>query len=191
MSLVFLDTETTGLDPVRHQVFEVAWAVDDGPLKRVVLKHDLGEGADPRALRVNKYLDRRIDECPFGLYNYGDEPAAHLMENMGDHEAALRAIRQDWSDAHLVCSNPAFDESFLVPYLRKYGITWDAPFWHHRKVALESYAMAKFGWTQPKGMKAVRDELVDHHQLPIPEPDHTAVGDVIVLRQCFHALEAL
>ena len=57
MTLVYLDTETTGLDYRRHAVWEIAYAVDDGPVRSSIVSHDLFD-ADPEALQLNGYYDR-------------------------------------------------------------------------------------------------------------------------------------
>jgi oligoribonuclease (3'-5' exoribonuclease) len=46
MTLVFLDTETTGLDPNRHEIWEVAYAVEDDPIVSGSVHHSL-RNADP------------------------------------------------------------------------------------------------------------------------------------------------
>lgn len=39
--LVFLDTETTGLDPARHEVWEIAYAVGKHDILSAIVPHQL------------------------------------------------------------------------------------------------------------------------------------------------------
>jgi len=132
MSLVFLDTETTGLDPARHSVWEIAYAVDDGPILSSFVSHST-EGADPKALRLNGYLDR-----------FGGEPFLGL-----DFEAVLR---EALDGATLVGANPSFDAAFLQA-------RWRYRPWKYRLLDVEAYAMPALGLTEPKGLAYIAKEL--------------------------------
>lgn len=168
MSLVYIDTETTGLDPLRHDVVEVAWAVEDGPVQRVVLPHTL-DGADPVALTVCQYFERRLDEQQCSLDPY-----------VTRQRRLLRVLR----GATLVGSNPAFDAAFLR---RKLG----AAVWHHRLFDVSAYAAGVLGLDELLGLAELRRHLVERHGAEIPEPDHTAAGDVATVRAAFLALRRL
>lgn len=89
MNLVFLDTETTGLNPARHEVWEVAWAVDRGPIHSGRLHHSL-RNAHPVVLEINRYHDRQATA-------WADE----------------KQLLVDLAGATLVAANPAFDSGFL------------------------------------------------------------------------------
>jgi hypothetical protein len=159
MSLVFLDTETTGLDPALHEVWEIAWAIDDGAILSRVLPHSLAT-ADPEALALNHYWDR----FPGEEVDPGLDPF----------------LRKQFTGVTIVGSNPAFDTAFL-------RARWGVAPWHHRLIAVESMAFAVFGYEKPKGQAAVAADLRDRGY-EIPEPDHTAAGDVATLRAVYTAL---
>lgn len=164
-ALCFLDTETTGLDPVNHHAVEIAWALDDGPIHTFIPWHML-DGADPRALEINGYFDRQIDR----------QKEREQSPNEGDLLRHLRGVT-------LVGSNPAFDAAFL----RK---TLGVAVWQHRLIDVAAGAMWVFGWDKPKGLAAVVEELRDRGH-DIPDPDHTAAGDVAVTRSVFYALKGV
>lgn len=163
--LVFLDTETTGLCPHRHQVWEVAYAVNAGPIVTVQLPHSLNH-ADPVALRLNGYVDRvdpkMVDGRGLSMWKVEDE---------------LRGIVEG---CHIVGSNPSFDTAFLFA-------RWREQPWHHRRIDVTPMAMIRFGWDRPKGMKDIADALRRQGH-DIPAPDHTAAGDVATLRAVYEAL---
>jgi oligoribonuclease (3'-5' exoribonuclease) len=167
VTLVYLDTETTGLNPALHEIVEVAWAVDDGPIHCVVLPHTL-RNAEMAALNINGYFDRNLDERM--RYDIGSERPTDLVRDL------LRDLR----GATLVGANPAFDAAFLMA---RFGVQ----LWHYRLLDIEAYAAGVFGWALPRGLKDVRDELRDRGW-PLTQPDHTARGDVEVLRACHQAL---
>lgn len=164
MTLVFLDTETTGLDPARHDVWEVAWAVDDGPIESAFLAHDVA-GADPEALRLNGYMARR--------------PRLDVVASL----TAEHGLRQALTGATLVAANPAFDAAFL-------RARWGVAPWRYRLLDVEAYAMGALGYDTPQGLARIARDLrkLDH---AIPEPDHTAAADVATLRACYLALASL
>lgn len=130
---VYLDTETTGLNPLRHQVWEMAWALDDGPVNSAVVPHTL-DNADPRALEINRYHER-WDRA-----------------NLRDIEQPLRAAIQGQT---LVAANPAFDAAFLQS---RWGCWGNAP-WKYRMLDIEAYAAGVLGWDKPYGLATIAEEL--------------------------------
>jgi oligoribonuclease (3'-5' exoribonuclease) len=163
-ALVYLDIEATGLDPLVHDVVEIAWAVEDGEVRSYVPEHSLAF-ADGQALTVNRYFDRDLDR------------------RTDDTWSIQRELVRDLQGATVVGSNPAFDTMFLR---RKIGY---AP-WHHRLVDVSNVAMMVFDWHRPKGLVDVTAALVERG-LELPTPDHTATGDVECTRAVYLALREL
>jgi len=163
MTFVYLDTETTGLDPDRHEIWELAYAVDNGRIESGVMFHSLRH-ADPKALAMNGYWER----C-------GGSPEAWAELEGG--------VRFALDGATIVAANPAFDAAFL-------RARWGVTPWRYRMLDVEAYAMGALGWDEPRGLKDIRTELtmLGHD---IPEPDHTASGDVATLRACHYALAGI
>lgn len=159
MTYLFLDTETTGLDVETHAVWEIAYAIDDGPIHQSFVWHDF-KNADPKALEINNYGERMPDL-------FYDWNAAALFEQELQHVA---------KDQFLVGSNPAFDNRFLVK-------RWGHRPWNYRMIDLATYAMPHFGWSTPEGMAKIAKEL------GVEEHDHSAAKDVDVLRQCFFKIK--
>lgn len=155
-TFVYLDTETTGLDPGLHEVWEIAYAVDDGPVLECAVGH-VGASADPKALAMNGYHQRAT-------------PVAS-MRSM-EFEATLRGLL---SGASLVGANPAFDAAFL-------RARWGVAPWKYRMLDVEAYAMPALGLDEPKGLAFVAERL------GVAAPDHSAAGDVSVLRECHRRL---
>lgn len=167
MSLVYLDTETTGLDAARHSVWEIAYAIEEGPILSSFVGHSL-HSADPIALEIGRYYSR-VPTVAF----QGNKKSL-------DYEAELRTRL---TGCTIVGANPAFDAKMLEA--RWGGL---AP-WHYRLLDIESYAMPYFGWSKPKGMKDIYDRL-KNEGFDIPEPDHSAGGDVATLRRAHQILQS-
>jgi hypothetical protein len=96
------------------------------------------------------------------------------------HDPSLQIIL---TGATIVGSNPAFDTAML-------RARWGHAPWHHRLINVAEGAMWLFGWERPKGLADVRTALVERG-FEIPEPDHTAAGDVEATRTVYYALRSI
>ncbi|MGH9088817.1 MAG: hypothetical protein ACRDYZ_12040 [Acidimicrobiales bacterium] len=162
--LCFIDTETTGLDPRIHRPYEVCWWLDDEPNpKGGRLAHELTH-ADSMALKVGRYWERE-------------------MFKPGPNFVDAHALVRDLQGATLVGSNPAFDAAMLTRVI-------GAPIWHHRLINVAEGGMWVFGWERPKGLADVAVEC-RVRGFEIPEPDHTAEGDVRTTRAVYDALRSI
>jgi DNA polymerase III epsilon subunit-like protein len=132
--LIFLDIETTGLDPFRHQVWEIAYATEGGPIESGIVRHSLFT-ADPQALTLNGH-DERCECLGFQTYRKAFE-----ME-----------IKRALVGAVIVGANPAFDTKFL-------RMRWESEPWHYRMIDIEAYAMPHLGLDRPKGLAGIAEAL--------------------------------
>lgn len=162
-ALVYIDCETTGLDPDLHDIWEVAWTINDNiQVESRILSHQL-QTADPEALRLNKYWDR----APWG------------MQPEMNHDFDLE-FKEILTGNTIVAANPAFDASFLRS-------RWGTAPWHYRMIDVESMALAVLMYERPKGLAGITEDLISIGY-NIREPDHSARGDVMTLRDCYTAL---
>lgn len=175
--LVVVDVETSGLDPARHSVVEVAWwNLTTDARGHFIPPHDpstvLAE-AEIEALRVNRYVDR----IPGEQQDWKNEELARLHEQF-----------YDWGDNDvlrhtLAGANPAFDAAFLAVLFGNLEYHDGRRPWHHRLWDLSAYAAGVLGLDELPGLARVC-ELLD-----VAPPDHTAEGDVTATGLCLRALQ--
>lgn len=162
--VAFIDIETTGLDPARHDVWEIGMIVN-GNEYEWQLPVQVGK-ADSAALRINRYYERvrtgaEMDSRPDAAY----------------HIAKLTSGRM------IVGAVPSFDVSFLEPMLRNQGY---CPAWSHRLICVESLAAGAY-----KILPCGLGKLVEKMGISFdPMQAHTAIGDARLARAVFRAIYA-
>lgn len=155
----FVDTETTGLDPDRHDIWDVGLIVD-GAEYQWFLPIDLGR-AESIALRIGRFHERH----PFGDRNHDRD--IYVTE--------LDVFATDFAEAtrgrHLVGAVISFDEERLRKLLRANGA---CPEWHYHLVDVEALVAGKFSISPPWDSEELsRIAGVDPEQFD----RHTALGD--------------
>lgn len=194
--LAFVDTETTGLDPDRHQVWEVGLILRDdvGFDTEYLWQLPVDEGAaDPAALTVGDYYTRRwhdassddfTDQALGGQASYHGLRTAHIVpaDLMGDWAHIFAELTHG---AHLVGAVPAFDDAFLRRLLRTNGA---CPGWHYHLIDVEALAAGQLGryggrppWRSNDLSQAVGVNPDDYDR-------HTALGDARWARAIYNTV---
>lgn len=173
--LAFVDIETTGTDPLKHEIIEIGCLVarqnDDGTFAsvdefEVKVKPEHIETAEPAALRINGY-----DE--------GQWLFAHTLEE------ALKLLAQKvGEDATMVAHNITFDYSFLVNAHSRLGLS--DPFFH--KYDTLTMALMKFKDEEDVQRLSLR-ALCERFGVK-NEKAHTALADVRATFEVFKKLVA-
>lgn len=152
--ICFVDIETTGLDPRRHAIWEVGVVrVDAAGRSEFEWQVEIPPGAeaDPEALKVGGYYERRRDPV---------------------HDP-YRVANELWvllEGAYLAGAAPSFDAAFLGHFLRAH----DRPPqpWKHRLLCVETYAAGACGWPVPVSLSETCERLgVERRDA------HTALAD--------------
>lgn len=165
--VVFIDTETTGLDPARHELWEIALITANGleNVWRPKPKHF--ERADAGALRITSFYERTEDGWPW------ESP-----------RKAASDITFWTSGMHLVAAVPSFDATFLTALLGRYGLV---PAWHYHLVDVEALAAGRLGIAPPWDSAALADALgIDSADPQFAK--HTALGDARWAKAIYEAV---
>ena len=162
--LAFVDTETTGLNPDVHEIWEVALILrhDDYEEERSWLLPVTMAGADPKALSIGRFADRHPQGqhwCNRGTSTTGRAEFAHAFAGLTD-------------GAHLVGAVVSFDEERLRRLLLAENVK---PSWHYHLVDVEALAAGRLAtpppWNSNELSRAAGVEP------PGEEERHTALGD--------------
>ena len=156
--LVYLDTETTGLDASTDKLWELSYAVGNGEVKSLYFG----------VTDVSDFIDGLTK---FRARGIGKKPMSSPEEFQAFHVAS--------KDATMVSANPAHDKAFLQA-----ANLFD---FHYRMLDIESYAMHALDLDYVPGMKDIYDVL-KNYGYDIPAPDHSATGDVISMRSMHNLL---
>lgn len=174
--LIFLDTETTGLQPDRHTIWEIGWitAVHDADARRLTLNKGyqatvpLGYSAlvkaDPDALKVGHYEQRKTDGLREREAVIADLTAAiaQVMAQAGTDKVP-----------HFVGAVPGFDHAMLA----QNWVGWPGfgeGLWHYHLIDVETLAAGKLGVPPPYTSSALSEQMgatIDK------KARHTALGD--------------
>lgn len=128
--ILFVDVETTGLDPDRHHLWEIAVVDEAGETLLDAQIHVDLTTADPAALRINGYYRRRW-ETPV-LPRWLVQRLVGLLDG-----------------ATLAGAAPHFDAAFLDRWLRAHG---QCGTWSHRLLDVCTFAAPTLGWDRPRGL---------------------------------------
>lgn len=151
--LIYLDTETTGLEPGTDDLWELSYAVEHGQVETlyfgVTEVNDFIDG-------LTKFYARGIDKKP------------------RSSEEEFNKFLAVSKNATMVSANPSHDRGFL----KAAGLFN----FHYRMLDIESYAMHALDFEYVPGMQDIYQFLKDYGY-DIPAPDHSAAGDVISMRR--------
>jgi len=165
---IFLDLETTGLDPERDVITQIAWRWRDEVTNSTMWR--------------NFYV-------PFtgtcGVWAARHTLANHREPNVSSLDTALRSFMHtclllgvDGAKVYLVGANPTFDHSFLTRVMRE-------PPYDYHLIDVEAMAMALGGAHHPPTLREIRKLLGFEGQ---PLCNHDAAMDAEEVQFVFEAM---
>jgi DNA polymerase-3 subunit epsilon len=171
--LLFVDTETTGLDAAKHELLEVA-AIRTSPDGKTIkgtfeaklFPHNIA-GAEKTALEVNQY-----------------SPQEWTVEKCATPEAvvdALQRLAATDGGTVLVGQNVAFDEGFIKPLFDRFNMK--VPWGYHR---IDTVTLA---WPLYQTETSTLDglslkKLVSFLGITV-DPKHRAMADAMACREVY------
>lgn len=181
---VFLDTETSGLNPHKHCILEVAYKIIDvetGELKSsyeaiVAQSKMIWDRADPHSLIVNGFTWEKVCE--------GSSPekiAGAIITAF-----ARNGVRRN--EAIFICQNPSFDRAFfsqlIDPDLQE-SLGWP---YHWLDLASMYWAVKIKQESAPWENGVSKDKISEAYHLPPEAKPHRAMNGVDHLLQCYEAV---
>lgn len=169
--VIVVDCESLGLG-TWHPACEIAfWDLTTGEQRRFlpqIFPYDI-DTADKKALRINRYWERGLDQEP---QDRSGKELEHLHRLLAGNT--------------LAGSNPAFDAQKLDLAFDRRGWLTNQP-WHHRMLDLSNYAagVLDLPMNELPGLAQVCELL------NIAPGNHTAAEDVRATGECFLALQQI
>jgi len=158
--LVFIDIETTGLDPLQHEIIEIACLVVNPQTLEIRKEYHRKvwpehlETADPASLGVNKYSPKTWHE------------AKSLKE-------VLKELNSLTPGGQFIGYNISFDRSFIENAAREYGMMLN--FDYHW---IDVMSLVYFKSLSDKKLERLKlTHVCEIWGIPLKEA-HTAMGDV-------------
>ena len=197
--ICFIDTETTGLDPDQHAIWEVALITPCGG--EHVWQFPVEEmAADPFALNIGRYWERRWsadNDVPVLNAIYDAHNAKSRRKNFPDEGRAIRPnatwarhFRDLTAGCHLAGAVISFDEERLRRLLHSLGVLHR---WHYHIIDVEALAVGSLCGLHKRGRGGVADAVANGDVPGLPwksddlsaalgvkvsdEDRHTALGD--------------
>lgn len=182
MKRLFLDLETTGLDPRTHHLWEFA----------AILRDEYGCADEEFVWQIRPSLDTAdpvaLEKCRFEerfLVPDGRD-AVRVMSDGGlwklePHEA-LHDIQDLLRDAHIIGANPTFDDGFLKALMHAQGRRIG---WQYRLVCVENLVAGALKLPGPLSLRKSAEAMgvkVDD------DARHTALGDARLARDVYDAV---
>mgnify|MGYP001362496129 CR=1 FL=1 len=189
MRAVFLDIETTGLDPLKHKIIDIAFFVIDlsTQKKRMFYQSVIHQSQDVWDLRD-------VNSTEFNGFTF-----AEVAEGK-NAETVFQEIKQIFDEYQIkrgssffICQNPAFDRTFfsqLVSIPLQENFQWP----YHWLDLASMYFALKFKDSLhhnipfPEDMSLSKNNIAERFNIPPENKPHKAAGGVRHLLQCFEAL---
>jgi len=188
MYLIFLDTETSGLNPEKHRILEIAYKIIDSITGRTVNSYssviaqpaEVWAQSDPTSLEITGF--------------YWEDLLKGKTEKIVACEIAndLNCLDLANQEAVFICQNPSFDRSFFIQLINAdlqeyYG-------WPYHWLDLASmywtiYLLKNHGDTKIfKEHDLSKDAIAKSYGIPTEQLPHRAMNGVNHLIACYTAI---
>lgn len=183
---IFLDLETTGLDPFRHRVGDIAFSVVD-LASGEELEHyqsivkqpsDVWESKDSTSVQINGLSWEKISQ---------GKKETEIREEILTIFSRFKISR---GRSFFICQNPSFDRSFfsqIVPTYTQEKLNWP---YHWLDLASMYWALQIKEWRAsktplPASLTLSKNAIAAHFHLPPEITPHSASNGVRHLLLCY------
>lgn len=182
MDICFIDIETTGLDPDRHTITEIAFLRPGMATTAFCCFFDLTVEehavATPKALELNHYYQRANHPIR--------HPDGGFIAKVPPHDRRHTAftIAELTSGCVLAGAGVHFDQRFLETWMRRHGA---CPAWDYHVIDIPTYAAGYLGGVEPP---FTTKKISDAYSVKQPEGDdkHTAYHDALWCKRVWDAI---
>ena len=195
-SVVFLDTETTGLDPDRHEVWDIAIIEEDGTEHEWHVRPRHLYRADETAIRMTRYYERVAAAGTRQVIRKEGYPEREVTRTESDFwtQKGTRRIAFEianlTANKHIVGAVPSFDVPFIRSFLAGDGTAaypWAA---HYHLIDVETMAV---GYLTAACVEVDLPWSSDQISLalgvdPAAYDRHTALGDARWVKAQYEAI---
>lgn len=189
MKGIFLDLETTGLDPSQHCPIDIALKVIDlssgatiGSYQSLLkVLPDQWERRDPVSIEVNGYSLAQLEK---------GKDTEQVFKEIIQLFQQLKIAR---GSAVFICQNPAFDRSFftqIVPVYTQESLNWP---YHWLDLASMYWTKIVEDYTKrlapcPESINLSKNSIAKHYNIPPEQSPHLAMNGVEHLIACYQAV---
>lgn len=192
MRAIFLDIETTGLDPYQHHAIDIGLKIIDVSTGETEATYQSVLKITPQAWERRDPSSMAINGFTWEMVLQGKEPkvvGAEIIE-------LFTQQRIERGKAVFICQNPSFDRSFFAQIVEIYTqeklhwpyhwLDFASMYWAH--LAFES---REKGIPFPKEINLSKNEIAKLYHLPVEEMPHRAINGVNHLILCYKTVIGL
>lgn len=189
MRAIFLDIETTGLDPTRHRTIDIAFKIIDvtsgevlGVFQSIIkLTPADWDKRDPVSIEINGFTWEQVST--------GQEVSLARSEII----QMFTGLKIERGNAVFICQNPAFDRGFFSQMIDVY--TQENLHWPYHWLDLASMYWSQLvqkskaeGVSFQETMNLSKNEIAKAYNLPPEQHPHRAMKGVEHLILCYEAV---
>ena len=189
MLAIFIDIESTGLDPKVHSVIDIALklvnfttnSIESSYQSTVDISLSEWEARDPESIKINGYTQQMLS---FGKKR--EKVTCDIIEFFKKNEIVRKK-------AVFICQNPAFDRIFFAQLVNFH--LQEQLFWPYHWLDLASmywaFSYKKYldeNITFPETFSVSKNEIAEKYGLPSETQPHRAINGVDHLIKCYEAI---